>query len=135
MSDYKTRMADEYRQLVDRSEKLRTMLSKQADGTLGFEPTCPIGLLRHQLDVMDEYADILRQRAEIEHVELGGCRRSDADIAIGVLNKLIAQELETASAGARFGNRIIEESASIRYHAYIAARDKIQAALAEGGAE
>lgn len=78
MSDYKTRMADEYRQLVDRSEKLRTMLTKQADGTLGFEPTCPIGLLRHQLDVMDEYANILRRRAEIEHVELGVRRRSDA---------------------------------------------------------
>ena len=71
MSDYKTRMADEYRQLVDRSEKLRTMLTKQADGTLGFEPTCPIGLLRHQLDVMDEYALILRRRAGIEHISLG----------------------------------------------------------------
>lgn len=44
MSDYKTRMADEYRQLVDRSE----------------------------------YANILRRRAEIEHVELGVRRRSDA---------------------------------------------------------
>lgn len=44
MSDYKTRMADEYR----------------------------------QLDVMDEYANILRRRAEIEHVELGVRRRSDA---------------------------------------------------------
>lgn len=68
MSDYKTRMADEYRQLVDRSEKLRAILAKQADGTLDFKPTCPIELLRHQLDVMDEYANTLRRRAEIEHV-------------------------------------------------------------------
>lgn len=37
-------------------------------------------------------------------------RNSDADIAIDVLNKLIAQELEAASAGMRFGNRPLEES-------------------------
>lgn len=57
-------------------------------------------------------------------------RNSDADIAIDVLNKLIAQELEAASAGMRFGNRPLEERASIRYHAYINARDKIREALA-----
>lgn len=56
---------------------------------------------------------------------------SEADIAIDVLNKLIAQELEAASAGMRFGNRPLEESASIRYHAYINARDKIWEALAD----
>lgn len=58
-------------------------------------------------------------------------RNSDADIAIDVLNKLIDQELEAASAGMRFGNRPLEESASIRYHAYINARDKIREALAD----
>lgn len=58
-------------------------------------------------------------------------RNSDADIAIDVLNKLIAQELEAASAGMRFGNRPLEESTSIRYHAYINARDKIREALAD----
>lgn len=58
-------------------------------------------------------------------------RNSDSDIAIDVLNKLIAQELEAASAGMRFGNRPLEESASIRYHAYINARDKIREALAD----
>lgn len=62
-------------------------------------------------------------------------RGNEGDIAIGVLNKLIAQELETASAGQRFGNRIIEESASTRYHAYIAARDKISEALADAAEE
>lgn len=60
---------------------------------------------------------------------------SEADIAIGVLNKLIAQELEAASAGQRFGNRIIEESASIRFHAYTTARDKICEALADAARE
>lgn len=135
MSDYKTRMADEYRQLVDRSEKLRAILVKQVDGTLDFKPTCPIELLRHQLDVMDEYANTLRRRAEIEHVELGGYQRSDADIAIDVLNKLVAQELEAACAGQRDGNRPLYECAATRYHAYLYARDKIREALAEGGAE
>lgn len=57
-------------------------------------------------------------------------RNSDANIAIDVLNKLIAQELEAASAGMRFGDRPLEERASIRYHAYINARDKIREALA-----
>lgn len=84
---------------------------------------------------MDEYANTLRRRAEIEHVELDGYQRSDADIAIGVLNKLIAQELEAASAAQRMGNRPLYESAAIRYHAYLGARDKIREALAEGGTE
>lgn len=133
MSDYKTRMADEYRQLVDRSEKLRAILAKQADGTLDFKPTCPIKLLRHQLDVMDEYANTLRRRAEIEHVELGGYLHSDGDVAIDILNGLIAKELEAASAGQRDGNRPLYECAATRYHAYLYARDKIRETLAEGG--
>ena len=58
-------------------------------------------------------------------------RNSDADIAINTLNKLIAQEYEAASAGMRYGNRSLEESASIRYHAYLNARDKIREALAD----
>lgn len=58
-------------------------------------------------------------------------RNSDANIAIDVLNKLIAQELEAASAGMRFGDRPLAESASIRYHAYLAARDEIRKALAD----
>jgi len=46
------------------------MLQRYADGTLDFEPVCPIGLLSRQLDVMDEYAVLLRHRAKIEHVDL-----------------------------------------------------------------
>ena len=135
MSDYKTRMADEYRQLATRADKLRTMLRKQADGTLDFEPTCPIELLRPQLDVMGEDADTLRRRAEIEHVELNRYQRSDADIAFDALNQLIAQEFAAMLAGRRYGNKSLEECASIRYHAYTFARDKIWEALEEGGSE
>lgn len=46
------------------------MLQRYADGTLDFEPVCPISLLSRQLDVMDEYANLLRHRAKIEHVNL-----------------------------------------------------------------
>lgn len=70
-SDYKERMRVEYRELAARAGRLRDMLQRYADGTLDFEPTCPITLLSRQLDVMDEYALILRRRANIEHISLG----------------------------------------------------------------
>lgn len=60
---------------------------------------------------------------------------SEIDIAIGILDKLIARELEAATNGMRMGNRILEENASIRYHAYIMARDEIRDALAANGRE
>lgn len=59
----------------------------------------------------------------------------DIDIAIGILDKLIARELEAADNGMRMGNRILEENASIRHHAYIMARDEIRDALAANGRE
>ncbi|WP_428886442.1 hypothetical protein AB4915_07815 [Bifidobacterium dentium] len=59
----------------------------------------------------------------------------DGDIAIGILDKLIARELEAATNGMRMGNRILEENASARYHAYIMARDEIRDALAANGRE
>lgn len=63
-------MRVEYRDLTARAGRLRDMLQRYADGTLDFEPTCPITLLSRQLDVMDEYASLLRHRAEIKHVYL-----------------------------------------------------------------
>lgn len=69
-SDYKERMRVEYQELTGRADKLRDMLQRYADGTLDFEPVCPISLLSRQLDVMDEYAVLLRHRAKIEHVDL-----------------------------------------------------------------
>lgn len=59
----------------------------------------------------------------------------DIDIAIGILDRLIAQELEAANDGMRMGNRILEENASARYHAYIMARDEIRDAFAASGRE
>lgn len=78
-SDYKERMRVEYQELTDRADKLRDMLQRYADGTLDFEPTCPITLLSRQLDVMDEYALILRRRAGIERISLGEQRIDTAD--------------------------------------------------------
>lgn len=69
-SDYEERMRVEYRELAARVGGLRDMLQRYADGTLDFEPVCPISLLSRQLDVMDEYAVLLRHRAKIEHVDL-----------------------------------------------------------------
>ena len=71
VSGYKDRMRVEYRELTARAGRLRDMLQRYADGTLDFEPTCPISLLSRQLDVMDEYSLILRRRAGIEHIGLG----------------------------------------------------------------
>ena len=56
---------------------------------------------------------------------------SEADIAIGVLGKLVDQELEAVRAGQRYGNKLLAESSSIRYHAYLAAKDEISKALAD----
>lgn len=56
---------------------------------------------------------------------------SEADIAIGVLNKLIDQELAAMRAASRDGNRPLYESSSIRYHAYLTAKDEISKALAD----
>lgn len=69
-SDYEERMRVEYRELTARAGRLRDMLQRYADGTLDFELVCPISLLSRQLDVMDAYANLLRRRAKIEHVNL-----------------------------------------------------------------
>lgn len=67
---YVQRMIAEYHELKDKYTKLHSMLVKHKAGTLDFEPTCPIELLEHQANVMDEYLYILEVRAEIENVEL-----------------------------------------------------------------
>ena len=46
------------------------MLIKLRAGTLDFTPKCPASLLCDQERVMNEYLDILEERAEIEGVYL-----------------------------------------------------------------
>lgn len=64
---------------------------------------------------------------------------SEADIAIGVLNKLIDQELEAVRAATRDGNTPFGGYAQTRHNAFLYARDEIRKALAaavdERGAE
>lgn len=57
-------------------------------------------------------------------------RNSDADIAIGVLNKLIDQELEAVRAATRDGNTPFGGYAQTRHSAFLYARDEIRKALA-----
>lgn len=70
MEDYKKRMQEEYEQLGNRMLKLENMLTKHDKGELDFEFSCPVELLRRQLDVMRDYFEILETRAQIEGVVL-----------------------------------------------------------------
>ena len=55
---------------------------------------------------------------------------SEADIAIGVLNKLIDQELEAVRAATRDGNPPFGGYAQTRHNAFLTAKDEIRKALA-----
>ena len=68
--DYRERFAAEWAQVTIRLRQLQDMLDAYRDGKLGFEPTCPITLLREQALVMQEYVDILEKRAELEGFRL-----------------------------------------------------------------
>ena len=68
--DYKERFKGEYAQTLIRLRKLNNMLIKYDEGILGFTPTCPIHLLRHQSAYMEAYLKILKERAEYENVDL-----------------------------------------------------------------
>lgn len=68
MEAYKDRMINEYRDLKEKYNKLHRMIVKYNAGTLGFEPTCPLGLLKEQKSLMGQYLNILEIRAEIEGI-------------------------------------------------------------------
>lgn len=69
-SDYKERFKAEYWQLKIRCLKLHSMVIKYEAKTLGFKPTCPIELLKHQMLLMEQLLFDLEARAEIEKVNL-----------------------------------------------------------------
>ena len=56
---------------------------------------------------------------------------SEADIAIGRVNKLIDKELEAVSAATRDGNTPFVGYAQTRHNAFLYARDEIRKALAD----
>ena len=71
-ADFKERFKAEYFQLKIRRSGLKNMLDKWKNGTLEFEPKCPFHLLQKQLLVMDEYLEVLEERAKIEDIKLHG---------------------------------------------------------------
>lgn len=68
--DYKDRFEAEYRQLVNRANKLRKMIRQYEKGELEFDPESPIDILVWQLKTMDEYIYILKRRASYEKIAL-----------------------------------------------------------------
>lgn len=69
-ADYRERFKAEYRQTKIRYEKLHKMLVKADAGTLEFNLTCPLELLKDQKMHMGRYLYCLEVRAQIECIEL-----------------------------------------------------------------
>lgn len=69
-ADYKERFKAEYRQTKIRYDKLHKMLVKADAGTLEFNLTCPLELLKDQKMHMGRYLYCLEVRAQIECIEL-----------------------------------------------------------------
>ena len=69
-NDYKERFKAEYLQTKIRYEKLHKMVIKYEAGTLEFEPSCSLEILKEQKSYMGNYLRILEIRAEIEKIEL-----------------------------------------------------------------
>lgn len=69
-NDYKERFKAEYLQTKIRYEKLHKIVIKYEAGTLEFEPSCSLEILKEQKSYMGNYLRILEIRAEIEKIEL-----------------------------------------------------------------
>lgn len=68
--DYKERFIAEYQQTKIRYQKLHDMIVKYEAGTLNFEPSCSLALLKSQANNMGQYLYTLEVRAEIEQIKL-----------------------------------------------------------------
>lgn len=69
-SQYVDRFRAEYYQLKIRREKLKDMLVKYKNDELNFTPKCSYDLLYFQLVCMNEYMNVLEERAKIENIIL-----------------------------------------------------------------
>ena len=69
-TDFKERFKAEYLQLKIRMEGLSNMLKKYKEGTLPFKPKCSYDVLYKQLVDLVDYLNVLKERAEIENIEL-----------------------------------------------------------------
>lgn len=68
--NYKDRFRAEYLQTKLRYQKLHKMIVRYESGTLDFEPSCPLELLKKQASAMGQYLYVLEMRAEIEKIDL-----------------------------------------------------------------
>lgn len=68
--DYKDRFMAEYYQVKIRYQKLKSILDKYEEGTLDFEPSCSISLLMIQREIMEDYLNVLQDRAIVENIEI-----------------------------------------------------------------
>lgn len=68
--DYKDRFMAEYYQVKIRYQKLKSILDKYEEGTLDFEPSCSISLLMIQRDIMEDYLNVLQDRAITENISV-----------------------------------------------------------------
>lgn len=70
MEAWEVRFVEEYNQLKDRLTKLDTIIANYKANTLNFEPKSPLRVLQLQAMYMRGYLDILKQRAELENIDL-----------------------------------------------------------------
>ena len=68
--NYKDRFRAEYYQTKERYQRLHLMIIKYEDGTLDFQPDCPLELLKRQAKAMGEYLYVLEMRAQLEEIDL-----------------------------------------------------------------
>ena len=68
--DYKERFKAEYYQIRIRTLKLRDMCEAWDAGRLSFAPACSRNLYQNQLSRMGAYCRVLRNRAQMEGIEL-----------------------------------------------------------------
>lgn len=69
-NDFKERFQAEYIQLKIRYKGLKAMLEKYKAGTLPFNPKCSYKLLFTQLVCMENYINVLEERAKVEDIIL-----------------------------------------------------------------
>lgn len=68
--DYKDRFMAEYYQVKIRYQKIKSILDKYEEGTLDFEPSCSISLLMIQREIMEDYLNVLQDRAITENISV-----------------------------------------------------------------
>lgn len=68
--NYQDGFKAEYLQVKIRYDKLKSMVDKWDKGELNFEPTCPRIAYDIQLQIMEDYINILKMRARLEDINL-----------------------------------------------------------------